>query len=76
MSIETIERCDCCGEDVRSLSFAGGTSVYRKQVKRGGWFWKGKEEKPGESWETVCSDCWQAIGRAVRDAREKSGVPE
>jgi hypothetical protein len=77
MSAETIERCDVCREDLRHLSFNGGTSVYRGRFRHGGWFWKGREEKREPSGQiSICSQCWHALGQAVRAARAAAGEPD
>lgn len=70
MATETTEYCDICGEDTRYLSFRGGTRVYRGHFKEGGWFWKGREDEPLKGTVAICSECWRAVGRAVREARE------
>lgn len=75
MSVERVETCDVCGEDVERLSFNGGTRIYRGRFRRGGWFWKGTEEREPKGDISICSECWRALGAAVREAREARPLP-
>lgn len=76
MATQMIETCDVCGEDVRHLSFNGGTWVYRGRFRKGGWFYKGHEERPPGGTIAICLDCWRQLGQAVRDRRAAESQEE
>ena len=75
MSVETIERCDCCGTEVPRLGSQGDDEGYYRAVfrhERWRFFpnrlsWAIAEKQK----VTVCGRCWNAIGEAV-SAREEA----
>lgn len=75
MSKNTVERCDCCGKVVAETGFKGDSeSIYRRRVKLWEWVtgsWLGWRLIEAE-WQTLCGECWDAIGETVRRQSEQT----
>jgi hypothetical protein len=70
MSIETIERCDVCDEDLAGYKGA----VYRRRIRRW-WHWS-SDTPEDRGWKTICGQCWNEICMIIKEESAERSLKE